>query len=182
MKTFTIAKPISISIDNFYIQVLPFILFFISIFFDSANGYIQEFKGVHLPIGIAFRGFILCLTMKFLLKNLSTLLTLLFWIITILISMAFAIWSFTGKYIDAAMDIDYLFKFVYTFCILFYFYYYRKIFSLEKLIRLVVYTTSLIGAINIFLSVASFGSSKGSPAPHIIASTFAFTAALTYSL
>ena len=81
MKTFTIAKPISISIDNFYIQVLPFILFFISIFFDSANGYIQEFKGVHLPIGIAFRGFILCLTMKFLLKNLSTLLTLLFWII-----------------------------------------------------------------------------------------------------
>ena len=28
MKTFTIAKPISISIDNFYIQVLPFILFF----------------------------------------------------------------------------------------------------------------------------------------------------------
>ena len=65
MKTFTIAKPISISIDNFYIQVLPFILFFISIFFDSANGYIQEFKGVHLPIGIAFRGFILCLTMKF---------------------------------------------------------------------------------------------------------------------
>lgn len=44
MKTFTIAKPISISIDNFYIQVLPFILFFISIFFDSANGYIQEFK------------------------------------------------------------------------------------------------------------------------------------------
>lgn len=54
-------------------------------------------------------------------KNLSTLLTLLFWIITILISMAFAIWSFTGKYIDAAMDIDYLFKFIYTFCILFYF-------------------------------------------------------------
>ena len=69
MKTFTIAKPISISIDNFYIQVLPFILFFISIFFDSANGYIQEFKGVHLPIGIAFRGFILCLTMKFLFKR-----------------------------------------------------------------------------------------------------------------
>lgn len=157
MKTFTIAKPISISIDNFYIQVLPFILFFISIFFDSANGYIQEFKGVHLPIGIAFRGFILCLTMKFLLKNLSTLLTLLFWIITILISMAFAIWSFTGKYIDAAMDIDYLFKFVYTFCILFYFYYYRKIFSLEKLIRLVVYTTSLIGAINIFSMITQTG-------------------------
>ena len=103
MKTFTIAKPISISIDNFYIQVLPFILFFISIFFDSANGYIQEFKGVHLPIGIAFRGFILCLTMKFLLKNLSTLLTLLFWIITILISMAFAIWSFTGRYIDCLL-------------------------------------------------------------------------------
>ena len=123
MKTFTIAKPISISIDNFYIQVLPFyIIFSFLFFFDSANGYIQEFKGVHLPIGIAFRGFILCLTMKFLLKNLSTLLTLLFWIITILISMAFAIWSFTGKYIDAAMDIDYLFKFVYTFCILFYFY------------------------------------------------------------
>ena len=144
-------------IDNFYIQVLPFILFFISIFFDSANGYIQEFKGVHLPIGIAFRGFILCLTMKFLLKNLSTLLTLLFWIITILISMAFAIWSFTGKYIDAAMDIDYLFKFVYTFCILFYFYYYRKIFSLEKLIRLVVYTTSLIGAINIFSMITQTG-------------------------
>ena len=157
MKTFTIAKPISISIDNFYIQVLPFILFFISIFFDSANGYIQEFKGVHLPIGIAFRGFILCLTMKFLLKNLSTLLTLLFWIITILISMAFAIWSFTGKYIDAAMDIDYLFKFIYTFCILFYFYYYRKIFSLEKLIRLVVYTTSLIGAINIFSMITQTG-------------------------
>ena len=157
MKTFTIAKPISISIDNFYIQVLPFILFFISIFFDSANGYIQEFKGVHLPIGIAFRGFILCLTMKFLLKNLSTLLTLLFWIITILISMAFAIWSFTGRYIDAAMDIDYLFKFIYTFCILFYFYYYRKVFSLEKLIRLVVYTTSLIGAINIFSMVTQTG-------------------------
>ena len=58
---------------------------------------------MHLPIGIAFRGFILCLTMKFLLKNLSTLLTLLFWIITILISMAFAIWSFTGKYIDAIL-------------------------------------------------------------------------------
>ena len=32
MKTFTIAKPISISIDNFYIQVLPFILFFIKFF------------------------------------------------------------------------------------------------------------------------------------------------------
>ena len=157
MKTFTIAKPISISIDNFYIQVLPFILFFISIFFDSANGYIQEFKGVHLPIGIAFRGFILCLTMKFLLKNLSTLLTLLFGIITILISMAFAIWSFTGRYIDAAMDIDYLFKFIYTFCILFYFYYYRKVFSLEKLIRLVVYTTSLIGAINIFSMITQTG-------------------------
>lgn len=71
--------------------------------------------------------------------------------------MAFAIWSFTGRYIDAAMDIDYLFKFVYTFCILFYFYYYRKVFSLEKLIRLVVYTTSLIGAINIFSMITQTG-------------------------
>ena len=55
------------------------------------------------------------------------------------------------------MDIDYLFKFIYTFCILFYFYYYRKIFSLEKLIRLVVYTTSLIGAINIFSMITQTG-------------------------
>ncbi len=48
MKTFTIAKPISISIDNFYIQVLPFILFFISIFFNLATGYILAFKVEHL--------------------------------------------------------------------------------------------------------------------------------------
>lgn len=39
----------------------------------------------------------------------------------------------------------------------FYFYYYRKVFSLEKLIRLVVYTTSLIGAINIFSMITQTG-------------------------
>lgn len=157
MKTFTTVKPFVISTNDFYIQVLPFILFFISIFFDSANGYIQEFRGVHLPIGITFRGFILCLTIKFLLKNPNTLLTLLFWVIAILISIAFAIWSFTGRYIDAAMDIDYLFKFAYSFSILFYFYYYRKAFNPEKLIRLVFYTTVFIGAINIFSMITGTG-------------------------
>ena len=106
MKTYTMAKSFVVNIEDFYIRVLPVILFFISIFFDSANGYIQEFKGMHLPIGIAFRGFILCLTLKFLFKNKDTLLTLLFWIVTILIATAFALWSFTGKYIDAAMDIE----------------------------------------------------------------------------
>lgn len=157
MKTYTMAKSFVVNIEDFYIRVLPVILFFISIFFDSANGYIQEFKGMHLPIGIAFRGFILCLTLKFLFKNRDTLLTLLFWIVTILIATAFALWSFTGKYIDATMDIDYLFKFVYSFCILFYFFYYRNAFNTEKLIRIVLYTTALIGIINIFSMVTGTG-------------------------
>ena len=157
MKTSTIIKPISINIDNLYIQILPFILFFISIFVDSANGYIQEFEGKHLPIGITFRGCILCLTVKFLLKNQNTLLTLLLSIITILISMAFVCWSCTGRYIDATIDIDYLFKFIYTFSILFYFYYYRNLFNIEKLIRLVVYSTALIGAINMFSMITQTG-------------------------
>lgn len=145
------------NITAFYSDILPAIIFIFSIPIDAINGYFQYFKGVHLPIGFIFRGFILLLVIKFILKDIHETIHRLFFLCVSILILIYPIYILLEKSTSSMTEIEYLFKFIYFFSILFYFYHFRYLFNIVKLIKMLIYAIFILACINIYSLITGFG-------------------------
>lgn len=148
---------LKINITNFYIGTLPRILFFYFILIDSINGYFQEFVGVHTPIGIIARGIILLITFPCIIKTWKLALNRLFIGAIVLYVFALPIWIVTNQEVILSKELSNIFRIIYFFSILFYFYRYKDLFSIEELIKYVVLSAFIISCVNLSCFVLDIG-------------------------
>lgn len=150
---------------NLYIKFIPVFIFIGTIFIDSLNGYLQEFIGIHTPIGVVVRGGILFILYKYLL-NTSNLISQLLWIIVWLYILSIPLWFINGSNLNIGFEVNYLFRFLYFFVVIFYFYCIRDEIDIFFLIRIIVYAALIIAVLNIIclftgLGIKSYGENYG---------------------
>lgn len=148
---------LSVNKQNFYLKVFPEILFIFLIFIDSINGYLQEFVGLYTPIGVFSRSVVLLFCIKFLFVVKHNILLLLFKILLYLYILSLPIWYLYGSPINLYSELNYLFRFIYFFSILFFFYYFRNEFDAFKIVKLIVWASFIIASINIFCFLFNTG-------------------------
>ncbi|WP_292269369.1 hypothetical protein [Butyricimonas sp.] len=148
---------LKISIVNFYVRFLPQVLFVYFVIIDSINGYLQEFYNLHTPIGILSRGIVLFLVASYLLKENNLFIYKLFKLLAWIYLLAIPLWYLNGSELRIYQESLYLFRFIYFFGVVFYFYSYRGYFSLQKLFDLIIISAFIIGLLNILCFLGGFG-------------------------
>ena len=139
-----------INLLNFYVVFLPRVLFICFIVIDSLNGYLQEFYNLHTPIGVLSRGIMLLLISSCVFVKINLFIYKLFKLLVWVYLFAIPLWYINGSELIFFREVQYLFRFIYFFCILFYFYSYRCCFSIKELLNLIVISAFIISVINIF--------------------------------
>ena len=155
-----------INLLNFYVVFLPRVLFICFIVIDSLNGYLQEFYNLHTPIGVLSRGIMLLLISSCVFVKINLFIYKLFKLLVWVYLFAIPLWYINGSELIFFREVQYLFRFIYFFCILFYFYSYRCCFSIKELLNLIVISAFIISVINIFcffsgLGIKSYGDDFG---------------------
>ncbi len=139
-----------ITANKFYTETVPQILFLWSIIIDSVNGAFQAFFGIHLPIGIIFRGAMLILLFPkgFYLKGNGY--NKFFLLLTGAYILCMLAWLMVGNNFSITEEAGILFRFIYFFVVLFYFYHYRNAFDKRKITAYVVIAATLVAVTNIY--------------------------------
>ena len=112
-----------INLLNFYVVFLPRVLFICFIVIDSLNGYLQEFYNLHTPIGVLSRGIMLLLISSCVFVKINLFIYKLFKLLVWVYLFAIPLWYINGSELIFFREVQYLFRFIYFFCILFYFSY-----------------------------------------------------------
>ena len=148
---------LNFNISNFYVNILPLILFVYIIVIDSINGYMQEFLNIYTPVGLLTRGLILGLIFNVIFKKSHSNIVVLFKILTYVYLLAIPLWIVNDAQISLYEELNYFFKFVYFFVVLLYFYHYRNSFVFEKIIKYIVYSAFIIALLNIICFIFGTG-------------------------
>lgn len=148
---------LKISKKKFYVDVLPLILILCFIIIDSFNGYLQEYLNLHTPIGVFSRGLIMIVIFPFLFKNKNWVLAKLFLCLLLVYTFAIPLWYLRGQGLSVSNELNNLFKFIYFFAVISYFYSYRYCFCVNTLIKLVVLSALIISVMNILCNVLGIG-------------------------
>lgn len=138
----------------FLSDLILYLIFYVSIIIDSINGVLQEYLNLSIPIGILFRGILCLLMVKFIifkppLSNYKIFIGCVFILYLILILY----WDSS----DISQNLIFALKYFYYFVVICFFLrvYHKN--NLEKIVKLVVNSATIIGLLNILCLLAGIG-------------------------
>ncbi len=137
-----------------------YVLFIVSIFIDSINGFLQVSYNIYTPIGMAFRGVILLYVCYYKSFSQKTCLTALFGVVVISYFLSILIWISSSNYFSLVEEFNALFRFLYFWGVIFYFQKYRILIDKEKLFSILMKSIFIIAAMNILCFTFGWGNNS----------------------
>lgn len=141
-------------------QIFIDVLILYAMAVDFANGALQEFAGLHTPIGMIFRGSILVYLLIKIRIDYSSLLGKLFRFSLFIYVLSLPIWFVSSAEFSLSVELGYLIRFLYFWVVIFYFKTKAYILDITSLAHIVFVTLSIFSLINIMALAFGFGVSS----------------------